>query len=155
MAELQQLDRTYHFILETFVERGRGPHFTEIARHFTVSPEAGRRMLHDLMGLGLPNFLFPGTDLIAGFAPFSNLPTHYRVTVDGQQKWFAECGFEAPAVCWLFPGKTIQIDAPCLDCGEPLRLAVRDGVIESQEPAGIYSYVDLPWREWKRNWAYA
>jgi len=47
------------------------------------------------------------------------------------------------------------MDAPCLDCGEPLRLAVRDGVIESQEPAGIYSYVDLPWREWKRNWAYA
>lgn len=90
MTDIQELDQTYHFILETFVERGRAPHYTEIGRHFAVPPEAGRQMLHDLMGLALPNFLFPGTDLIAGFAPFSNIPTHYRITIDGRQKWFAE-----------------------------------------------------------------
>lgn len=90
MADVQQLDRTYHFILETFVERGQAPHFTGIAQAFGVSPEEGKRLLHELMATGLPNFLFPDTDLIAGFAPFSNLPTQYRTTVDGQQKWFAE-----------------------------------------------------------------
>lgn len=90
MADVQELDRIYHFILETFVQRGQAPHFTEIAWALAVSPEEGRWLLHELMATGLPNFLFPGTDLIAGFAPFSNLPTHYRITIDGQQKWFAE-----------------------------------------------------------------
>jgi len=90
MSETTQLDKTYHYILQTFVERGFAPHFTEIAKEFTVSPEEGRRLLHDLMATGLPLWLYPGTDLIASFAPFNNQPTQYRITVDRQQKWFAQ-----------------------------------------------------------------
>jgi len=90
MAETTQLDKTYHFILQTFVERGFAPHFTEIAKEFAVLPEEGRRLLHDLMATGLPLWLYPGTDLIASFAPFNNQPTQYRITVDGQRKWFAQ-----------------------------------------------------------------
>jgi hypothetical protein len=92
MADTQQLDRTYHFIMESFVERGQAPHFSEIARAFSVPPEEGKRLLHGLMNaeLPLPIWLSPGTDLIASFSPFSNLPTQYRISVDGQQKWFAQ-----------------------------------------------------------------
>ena len=90
MADAQQLDRTYHFIMETFIERGYGPHFTEIAREFSVSPDEGKRLLHELMATALPIWLYPGTDLIASFAPFNNLSTQYHITVDGQQKWFAQ-----------------------------------------------------------------
>lgn len=90
MADTQQLDRTYHFILETFVERGQAPHYTEIASHFSVPPEEGKRLLHALMATPLPIWLYPNTDLIASFAPFNNLPTQYRITVDGEQKWFAQ-----------------------------------------------------------------
>jgi hypothetical protein len=90
MADLPTLDRTYDVILRTVVERGRCPHYTEIARALAVSPDEGRTFLHELMATGLPNFLFPDTDLIAGFAPFSILPNQYRITVNDQQKWFAE-----------------------------------------------------------------
>jgi hypothetical protein len=92
MADVQQLDRTYHFIMESFVERGQAPHFTEIAKAFSIAPEQGKRLLHELMntGLPLPIWLFPDTDLIASFSPFNNLPTQYRISVDGQQKWFAQ-----------------------------------------------------------------
>jgi hypothetical protein len=91
MADLQQLDRTYHFIMETFVKRGHGPHFTEIAREFSVPPEEGKRLLHELMDdTKLPIWLYPKTDLIASFAPFNNFPTQYRITIGGQQKWFAQ-----------------------------------------------------------------
>jgi hypothetical protein len=90
MADLPTLDRVYHVILQTMVERGQAPHYTEIARALAVSPDEGKGLLHELMATGLPNFLFPDTDLIAGFAPFSNLPNQYRITIDGQQKWFAE-----------------------------------------------------------------
>jgi hypothetical protein len=90
MADKPQLDRTYQFILETFIKRGHAPHFTEIAREFSIQPEEGQRLLHELMALPLPIWLYPKTDLIASFAPFNNLPTQYRITVDGQQKWFAQ-----------------------------------------------------------------
>ncbi len=90
MADLSTLDRVYHVILQTMVEGGQAPHYTEIARAVGVSPDEGKGLLHELMATGLPNYLFPETDLIGGFAPFSNLPNPYRITVDDQQKWFAE-----------------------------------------------------------------
>jgi hypothetical protein len=90
MTDSQQLDRTYHFIMETFVQRGSAPHYTEIAKDSGVGPEEGKKRLHGLMGMGMAMWLVPGTDLIASFAPFNNQPTQYRITVDGQQKWFAQ-----------------------------------------------------------------
>ena len=42
----------------------------------------------------------------------------------------------------------------CLHCGEPLRVMLRDGTIESQSPTEIQGYVSIPLREWARNWNY-
>jgi hypothetical protein len=149
------IDRIYHFILTWWAERGRAPHFTDVARALGVTPEEGRQRLHDLIATGLPNWLFPGTDLIASFAPFHALATPYRISVDGQPGWYAQCGFEAIAVCFIFPGRTTMVDAPCLDCGEPLRITLRDGVIETEEPRGLVGYVDVPFREWRANLPFA
>ena len=91
MAEMQILDQTFHFIMETFIERGNAPHYTEIAKHLEVSPDEGKKVLYDLINTGItPMWLHPGTDLIASVAPFNNLPTQYRITIDGQQKWFGQ-----------------------------------------------------------------
>jgi len=90
MADSRELDRIYHYIMETFVSRGYAPHYTEIAREFSMQPDEGRVLLHELMNIGLLMWLYPGTDLIASFAPFNNLPTQYQISVDGQQKWFAQ-----------------------------------------------------------------
>ena len=155
MAELHQLDQTYHFILQSFVERAQAPHYTEIAQALSVTPDVGKGLLHDLMAVGIPNCLYPRTNLIASFAPFNNLPTHYRISVEGEQKWFAQCGLESLAICWLFPGKAVQVDAPCLDCGDPIRLIIRDGVIELQEPENISFYVDVPIRKWRDDLPFA
>jgi hypothetical protein len=148
------LDRTYHFILTSWAERGHAPHFTDIALALGGRPDDGRQRLHDLMATGLPNWLFPGTDLIASFAPFHSLPSGYRITVDGRQHGYAQCGFESIAASFVFPGRTILIDATCLDCGDPLRLEVHDGSVESEQPDGIVGYVDVPTREWRANLAY-
>ncbi len=154
MPEPTQLDRTHHFVLERFVERGYGPHYTEIAKAFGVPPEEGRKLLHDLLGTGLPLWVHPRTDLIVSVAPFSSLPTQYQVTVDGRRGWFGQCGFESLARCWVFPGKSVHIDSPCLDCGEPMRVVVRDGVIEGREPEGIVGYADVPFRDWSKDWPF-
>jgi hypothetical protein len=154
-ATLETLDRAYQLMMQAFVRRGQALHYTELARDLGLTPEAGRGVLLDLMKTGVPAWLYDGTDYVASFAPFNNVPTQYRVGVDGQQRWFAQCGFEALAVCWLFPGKDVTVEAPCLDCGEALRVVVREGRIVSAEPATIHAFVDIPFREWRPNLAYS
>ena len=56
-------------------------------------------------------WLHPETDYIASFPPLNSLPTQYRVSVRGEQRWFAQCGFEATSVTWLFPGETVRVEA--------------------------------------------
>jgi hypothetical protein len=84
------LDRTFHIIMRRMVEIGQAPHFTEIAANLGVSMEEGRQALHALIGIGFGGWLYPGTDLIVSMAPFNNLPNQYRITIDGQQKWFGQ-----------------------------------------------------------------
>ena len=91
MANPTNLDRTFHFIMKRMVESGQAPHYTEIASGLGLSVEEGRKALHDLMTTpGIPGWLFPNTDYIASFAPFNNLPTQYRITIEGKQKWFGQ-----------------------------------------------------------------
>lgn len=91
MADTEHLDRVFHFIMGTFIERGNAPHYSEIAKKYGVPPDEGKNLLHELMNTKvMPMWLYPGTDLIASFAPFNNLPTQYLITVDGQQKWFGQ-----------------------------------------------------------------
>ena len=84
------LDPTHNIILKKMVETGQAPHYTEIAAELGVPMEEGRKALHDLFSQGMAAWLYPDTDLITSFAPFNNLPTQYRITIDGQQKWFGQ-----------------------------------------------------------------
>ena len=84
------LDRTFHFIMKQMVKTGRAPFYTDIAKELGVSIEEGRKALRDLFSEMIPAWLSPGTDLIASFAPFNNLPTQYRITIEGEQKWFGQ-----------------------------------------------------------------
>ena len=90
MEQQNLFDRTYNFILTKIVETGQAPHYTEIATALGVPMAEGRKVLHDLFSQSGAVWLFPGTDYITSFAPFNNLPTQYRITVNGQQKWFGQ-----------------------------------------------------------------
>ncbi len=91
MSKTDMLDRVYGIVLKRMVATGQAPHYTEIAAEAGVSVEEGRNALHELIGAGIPGiWLFPETDYISSFAPFSNLPTQYRISVDGVQKWFGQ-----------------------------------------------------------------
>ena len=90
MNKQKQMDRAYNIILTKMVETGQAPHYTEIASALGVSMEEGRKVLHELFSQRMAAWLFPDTDYITSFAPFNNLPTQYRITIDGQQKWFGQ-----------------------------------------------------------------
>ncbi len=90
MSEPSELDRAFHIIMKRMVKTGQAPHYTEVAAELGVSPEEGRKALHNLFSAGVPGWVFPNTDLIVSFAPFNNLPTQFRITIDGEQKWFGQ-----------------------------------------------------------------
>jgi len=90
MSQSSQLDRTFFFILKRMVETGQAPFYTEITGELVVSVEEGRKALHALFGTGITAWVFPNTNYIASISPFSNLPTQYRITIEGQQKWFGQ-----------------------------------------------------------------
>ena len=83
MGEPSRLDRIFNLIMKRMVATGQAPHYTEIASELGISMEEGRKVLRDLLAAGVPGWLFPGTDYITSFAPFNNLPTQYRITIEG------------------------------------------------------------------------
>ncbi len=94
MRDSATLDNAFHFVMSRMVETGQAPHFSELALELGYSIEQGREVLHDLMEAvtehRAPAWMHPDTDWVASFCPLSNIPTQYRITVEGQQKWFAQ-----------------------------------------------------------------
>ena len=41
---------------------------------------------------------------------------------------------------WLFPGSTVRVEAPCLDCGESMVVELRDEEILLVEPDTLVGY---------------
>ncbi len=90
MSEPTLLDKTFNFIMKHFVETGQAPFYTEIAAKLGISVEEGKKALHRLINARVPGWFFPGTDYLVSFAPFNHMPTQYRITIDGQQKWYGQ-----------------------------------------------------------------
>lgn len=91
MSEPSTMDKTFHIIMKRLIETGQAPHYTEVASGLGVSIEEGRKAVRQLFSLPMfPGWLYPNTDYITSFPPFNNLPTQYRITVEHQQKWFAQ-----------------------------------------------------------------
>ena len=90
MADIQTINQVHNFVMRRMVETGQAPFYTEVAAELGCGVEQGRQALRAMMDKALAAWFFPDTDLIASFAPFNNLPTQYRISVDGQQKWFGQ-----------------------------------------------------------------
>jgi hypothetical protein len=125
MSDLELLDRGYATILRQVIDNKAAPHYTELAAQLDISIDAAKDLTHELMGM-TPGWVHPGTDYIASFPPFNLQPTQYKVTIDGEAGWYAQCGFEALAIRWLVPGQEVCIEAPCLCCGEPVTVTMQD-----------------------------
>jgi len=90
MKEADTLNSVFQIVMKRMIETGQAPHYTEIAAKMEVPVEEGRKAVHALFTPPFPGWLSAGTDYIGSFPPFSNLPTQYRISVDGEQKWFAQ-----------------------------------------------------------------
>ncbi|AMW22302.1 organomercurial lyase [Mycobacteroides chelonae] len=79
--------------------------------------------------------------------PFATFTNHYAITVDGQQKWFAECAVEACAISGQFPGAKVIVDSVCRQTKQPVRLVGRDGLLVDFSPKTLRVHLGYPVRE--------
>ena len=83
MADVTVLDKAFQVVLRGLIDTGHAPHYVELAQALGRSAEQSRAVVHELL-------LQPGTDYVAGFAPLTNVPTQYRIAIDGQPGWFGQ-----------------------------------------------------------------
>jgi hypothetical protein len=106
-----------------FAEIGRAPTAAEIAAvagRGRAQVVAGWERLHAEHALVLD----PATGGIRMANPFSGVPTRYRVQAGGRW-WYGNCAWDAFGICAALH-EDGRIEVSCPDCGEPLRIAVRD-----------------------------
>ena len=82
--------RSYTAVIEHFIKTGRAPHYTELAITLGVPVEEGRLAQHKAAEASLACWFVKDTDYVESWAPFSNVPTHYLVSVEGEQKWYGQ-----------------------------------------------------------------
>jgi hypothetical protein len=118
-GDLMLRNRTYAL----FVGLGRAPTAAEVAAAAGMSEAqvmAGWERLHAAHALVLD----PAQGTIIMANPFSGVPTGYRVKAAGRW-WYANCAWDAFGICAALHVHG-RIEAACPDCGQQLRIVVRD-----------------------------
>ena len=125
-----------------FVELGRAPTATEIAvvdGRDRAEVLAGWERLQAQHALVLD--LATGEIRMAN--PFSGVPTAHRVRAAGRW-WYANCAWDAFGICAGLH-EDGRIESSCPDCGESLRIAVRD---QHPDDASLLFHCLVPAARW-------
>ena len=129
-------------IYRLFVDGGRAPLASEVARELSVAPvevEDAFRRLHEQHML----VLAPGTPYVWMANPFSALPTPYSVECGGKSFW-GNCIWDSLGIIALL-GSDGKVTSSCPDCAEELQVEVRAGEVNGGDYVVHYA---VPARQW-------
>ncbi len=118
-----------------FVEKGRAPTADEVARAARLSDrevEDAWRELHYEHALVLD----PGTTEIRMAAPFSAVPTSFRVNA-ADRWWYGNCGWDAVGICAALHTNG-RVETTCPDCGDTVALEVRERRIVDEDESLLF-----------------
>lgn len=138
------LDREVRlFVFRRTAEAGAVPSAAEIAAALGEQPAAVEASLRRLAE-GRVIVLAPGTTNIWMAAPFSAVPTPFRVRV-GDRRYWGPCVWDALGVAALLR-EDATVEAQCPDCAEPMALEVRGGALARGD--GVVHFALPPLRWW-------
>ena len=83
------LDRSFHAIMTRMVETAHAPTYQELGVVLGIGLDEALTVLHDLMASVYPAWV-DENDTIVTICPLSHQPNQYRISVDGEQKWFGQ-----------------------------------------------------------------
>src|SRR5687767_10950764 len=129
-------------VYRLFIEEGRAPVAAEVARAISSTPAAVEEAFHRLHDAHLL-VLAQGSDYIWMANPFSALPTPYSVT-SGVKTFWGNCIWDALGIVAMLGSDGI-VTGLCPDCGDELRLEVRDGDLLPTDHAVHFT---VPARHW-------
>jgi hypothetical protein len=131
MSELKEFDNEVRLaIYQSFVDKGLAPvapEIAEIVSSTSAQVEDGFRRLHDAHVL----VLAPRSPYIWMANPLSALPTPYTVSCIGKSFW-GNCIWDSLGVVAML-GSDGSVTCPCPDCGDDLRLEIRDGQLSDSD----------------------
>ena len=90
MEETTLVQRAYTAVVEHFVKTGRAPHYTELAATLGLTPDEARQVQRKAAESSIACWFVKDTDYVESWAPFSNVPTNYLVSINGSQKWYGQ-----------------------------------------------------------------
>ena len=92
MASPEERQMVHQIVLRHFIETGRAPHYTDLSETLGIVPDKARQIIRETTKESPFSFswMTPDTDYIGSWAPFSNLPNHNLISVDGVQKWYGQ-----------------------------------------------------------------
>lgn len=90
MERSPTIQEAYTAIMSHFVEHGRAPHYVDLGYRLGIGIEEARVLQREAAAAAPAStcWLSHETDYVEAWGPFSNVPTHVRVAVDGEDKWF-------------------------------------------------------------------
>jgi len=83
------LDKAFHTIMTRMVQTGLAPDYIELSAGLGLDSGKARDVLNDLMATGYPGWLDEQGTIVT-ICPLSNRPNRYKISVDGEQKWFGQ-----------------------------------------------------------------
>lgn len=92
MDDASLVQEGFRNILAHFVQHGRAPHYAELADAVGTGLEDAR-ILQRRAAEAAPiagYWLARDTDFVESWAPFSNIPTHHAISVDGTPGWYGQ-----------------------------------------------------------------
>jgi len=133
------------YIFQQAAETARVPQAPEIAAALHRS-EAEVVSAVKQLAVGKVLILAPNDGNIWAANPFCAVPSGFRVQT-GSKTYWGICIWDALGICAAI-GQDAVISAPCGDCGEPMRLEVRQGQLTHSE--GIIHFA-VPAHHWWDN----
>lgn len=136
-------------IYRSFVESGRPPMPVELATELRVPLHEVEAALRDLADADLIA-LVPGTSFVWLAHPFSAAAAPFRVT-SGERTWDAICVWDALGILALVEADG-HVETACPDCGDRLRVDVRDGEVRGRD--GYVAHYGVPASRWYEDVGY-
>ena len=165
MAELSDdARRTRKRIMDQVLADGTVPTRNELSREMGLTEHELSRDLKDLEAAACiarqsethacltkfqeepPEQKLPAAGEIFYARPFAAFKNHYPVSVEGEQKWYAECAVEACAVSAMFPNAEVIVRSHCRQTSEPVELLARDGILLDYSPRTLRVHLGYPLR---------
>lgn len=138
-AKLSSLeDEIRKYILREFVRSGRPPDIKEIAEGLTLSSiDVVNQTIEKLEEADI--LLRKGDNIVCAY-PFSAIETPHKVILEDGREVYALCATDALGIHFML-AKDVTILSRCPECNKEIRVAAKDGKIDSYHPDGTIEFV--------------